>query len=500
MTTPYIAAQNFGETCGNVAETCGDDKNAVKEKRKKKKKKKERFVDAKPHKNALSPALTVQVTAPDLAATEAAMTAARTGMISSKRRSEVANASPVQTDESGGRVERKKVDGRNKRQNIQTESRLTESKKKRKKKSKNNADDEMEVDATKTLNIDENFDDEDDLHTSENLPTLEGILIPGTMDMVLVDKTGGVVYSASERTGDNDAHLKIGNWSKEGGIVLTASAAGVSDDDKRAKREHDGRDPAVATFPYPVDESDHCETPTTAYAHIKPLLRYFAGTATGTVPPSAAEIGSCSPCSLSIYDPYYCDGGSILRLSSLGFPNVQNFREDCYAAWSKPDYDARFDILVTNPPYSGDHVGRLVKFLASEKFGTRPWMMLVPQWVHKKPYFTEAFEGKGCGGVRRKQGPFYLVPQKRYVYLPPKGMRPKKDSETHKKSAPFVSMWFVWAGTSEATAQCYEWLVSNLKLLGLEGEVDVARSKSALRDLRRRGSGKAKLTPLLTDS
>jgi len=489
MTTPYIAGQNIVETCGNFAETCGDDNDAIKDKREKKKKKKKRFVVAETNKNALSPALTVQVTAPDLAATEAAMTAAamtlaRTGMISSKRRSVVAQASSVQTNKGGGRVEQKKVNGGNKRHKIQTESRLMEPEKKRKKKSKNNADGEMRVYATKTSSSDENFDDDDDLHTSENLPTLEGMLIPGTMVMVLVDKTGGVVYSASERTGDSDAYLKIGNWSKQGGIILTASAAGGSDDDERAKRE---------PFPYPVDESDHCETPTTAYAHIKPLLRYFADTVTGTVPPSAAEIGSCSPCSLSIYDPYYCDGGSVLRLSSLGFPNVQNVREDCYAAWSKPDYDARFDILVTNPPYSGDHVGRLVKFLASEKFGTRPWMMLVPQWVHKKLYFTEAFEEKGCGGVRRKQGPFYLVPQKRYVYLPPKGMRPKKDSETHKKSAPFVSMWFVWAGTSEATAQCYEWLVSNLKMLDLEGEVDVARSKSALRDLRRRGSGKAKL-------
>ena len=56
-----------------------------------------------------------------------------------------------------------------------------------------------------------------------------------------------------------------------------------------------------------------------------------------------------------IYDPYYCDGGVVRNLNSLGFPNIHNVKEDCYAIWQRQDLPS-FDILVTNPPYSGDHV------------------------------------------------------------------------------------------------------------------------------------------------
>ena len=31
--------------------------------------------------------------------------------------------------------------------------------------------------------------------------------------------------------------------------------------------------------------------------------------------------------------------------------------------------------------------------------------------------------------------------------MPPANFREKKESDTHKKSSPFVSMWYIWGGT-----------------------------------------------------
>lgn len=65
-------------------------------------------------------------------------------------------------------------------------------------------------------------------------------------------------------------------------------------------------------------ECDHCETSERAYADIVPLLAALA-----------REIGK-NPEELTIYDPYYCQGSTVARLTSLGFPNVYNRKEDFY--------------------------------------------------------------------------------------------------------------------------------------------------------------------------
>jgi hypothetical protein len=100
---------------------------------------------------------------------------------------------------------------------------------------------------------------------------------------------------------------------------------------------------------------------------------------------------------LRIYDPYYCNGAVQKNLASLGFPNVYNRKEDCYRIWkvglveststmpatgSDVNYPP-FDILVTNPPYSADHMEKLMLHLTStnSKFGSRPWFLLMPNWV-----------------------------------------------------------------------------------------------------------------------
>mmetsp|Transcript_2972 Transcript_2972/g.6059 ORF Transcript_2972/g.6059 Transcript_2972/m.6059 type:complete len:316 (-) Transcript_2972:1857-2804(-) len=217
--------------------------------------------------------------------------------------------------------------------------------------------------------------------------------------------------------------------------------------------------PIEQSFPYPTDADDHCESPKEAYENIQSFLLALR-------PDKQSKF--------RIYDPYYCDGAVVRNFAELGFPDVYNQKEDCYRVWAGQKLP-QFDLLVTNPPYSGDHIEKLMKFITSKAFGNRPWLLLLPNWVHKKDYFLTA---------TRNIHPFYIVPRKRYVYLPPKGFREAKKSDIHKKSSPFISMWYIWGGTKAVNDK----LLASFKgsKIARDGSCDMARSKSALRDLRRK--------------
>ena len=219
-------------------------------------------------------------------------------------------------------------------------------------------------------------------------------------------------------------------------------------------------------FPYPTDSNDHCETPEQAYRDVVSILKRISK--------KIAKVKKSKK--LKIYDPYYCNGGVIDKLSLLGYPKVHNEKVDCYSVWESgnlPD----FDVLVTNPPYSGDHIEKLIKFLSSKKFGNKPWMLLCPEFVHKKDYYTEL--------MTKKKRPLYIVPNKRYIYLPPRGFREKKASATHKKSSPFTSYWYIWGGSNEMTDMLAEFFQQHGG-----NDCKTARSKNELRELRRKNRKK----------
>ncbi|GMI43752.1 hypothetical protein TrCOL_g13546 [Triparma columacea] len=58
----------------------------------------------------------------------------------------------------------------------------------------------------------------------------------------------------------------------------------------------------------------------------------------------------------------------------------------------------------------------------------------------------------------------------------------KGSPTTHKKSSPFTSMWYCWGGSDGNNGR----LVRKAMEVARGGGIDVARSKSALRDLRRK--------------
>lgn len=206
-------------------------------------------------------------------------------------------------------------------------------------------------------------------------------------------------------------------------------ASNQSQKKKKKSKNKGGKAPAAPAvvepandYPYPVVPDDHCESPMEAYQDIEHFLIVIA-----------KSLGKTKE-SLRIFDPYFCEGSMKERLAAIGFPNVTNEKKDFYESIMSdtvPDYD----VLITNPPYSGSHMERLLQY-CNETNGTRPWFLLLPNYVYAKDYYTAIFERSKTGSK-----PFYVTPAngRRYLYSTPKGRRQEKSS---KYTSPFPTFWY----------------------------------------------------------
>ncbi|CAE8623268.1 unnamed protein product, partial [Polarella glacialis] len=172
----------------------------------------------------------------------------------------------------------------------------------------------------------------------------------------------------------------------------------ASADRKEAQQEIGEGD--VQTWPYEADDGDHFETSKEAYEDVAPLLRFAAR--------SQARAGGWAKqgaeARLRIYDPYFCSGRARVLLTDLGFPNVSHRRRDFYKDIADGTVP-RFDVLLTNPPYSGDHKERLLQFvldrqrLAADSAGDPaagvPFMLLLPSWTVGKAFFRSFLRDLG---------------------------------------------------------------------------------------------------------
>ena len=163
------------------------------------------------------------------------------------------------------------------------------------------------------------------------------------------------------------------------------------------------RDAHTASPRPPRDPADDCETPAVAYAHLAPLLTKLAQRLKKPV------------ADLRVWDPYHCAGGVISRLGALGFTHVVNDPElDFYDVVDGAAPPPPHDVLVTNPPFSGNHARALFQYLRSkdgEKGDATPFAVLAPEYVHRKAWYAPR------GGV------FYMVPESRYEFVAAGGGR-----------------------------------------------------------------------------
>lgn len=157
-----------------------------------------------------------------------------------------------------------------------------------------------------------------------------------------------------------------------------------------------------------VEYNDHFETPQQAYVDLLQVLIYVA-----------KDIGKALE-DVIIYDPYYCQGRVITLLQSLGFRNIINNNRDFYRDISSntiPEYD----ILVTNPPYSGEHKVKLLQYLQTID---RPYALLLPAYTATKSYWKDfiRFENQRRRNESRPgDAVIYLLPPSSYEYSHPEG-------------------------------------------------------------------------------
>eukprot|EP00796_Vickermania_ingenoplastis_P002495 gene2495-1555_t len=215
--------------------------------------------------------------------------------------------------------------------------------------------------------------------------------------------------------------------------------------------------------PFKANFNDHFETSSDAIGHIFCVVRELRD----LVRPSA-------PDRFSVYDPYYCSGAIAKIWERFGVSNFIHENRDFYADIESGSIPA-FDMLVTNPPFSDDHIQRLLKFLLDQD---KPWAFLAPEYIATKEWYKKTIEERCSpapvtlkGNIHAKKGeqtrpspcplppflsassamaaeshsvkkvplePFYVVPPGRYDFQHPLGVG---HDHSH-----FKSIWYVSCG------------------------------------------------------
>lgn len=127
-------------------------------------------------------------------------------------------------------------------------------------------------------------------------------------------------------------------------------------------------------FPFQANFNDHFETGIDALKDLLPSIRALRE----ATHPNNSE-------AFWIYDPYFCAGHVKERWATLGFPSVHHECRDFYDDVKK-NFGPNYDVLVTNPPYSADHIPRLFDILVTKR---KPFAVLVPDYVAKKPWYLD---------------------------------------------------------------------------------------------------------------
>ncbi|CAM9708250.1 unnamed protein product [Ectocarpus sp. 13 AM-2016] len=198
--------------------------------------------------------------------------------------------------------------------------------------------------------------------------------------------------------------------------------------------------------PFPTEYGDHFETPLQAYRDIEGALALLA------------KLLDKKRKHLRIWDPYYCAGRTPRLLGQLGFPKVEHSNQDFYKV-VREKRQPKHDVLITNPPYSGDHKKRCLEYCRASG---KPWFLLVPNYVATKDYYRLAVLGPAAGPGGE---PFYVVPENKYYFDHPEG--------TGHADSPFTGVWYVHCGSH--TEAVFEGTISQKR-----GGVSVLRSLDEL--------------------
>ncbi|CAM9367076.1 unnamed protein product [Scytosiphon promiscuus] len=206
-----------------------------------------------------------------------------------------------------------------------------------------------------------------------------------------------------------------GKKRRRGGGAPGASASLAGN---KRPRENVQRD-VSKHHPFPTEYGDHFETPLQAYRDIEGALGLLS------------KLLGKKRKHLRIWDPYYCAGRTPRLLGQLGFHKVEHSNQDFYKL-VREKRQPKHDVLITNPPYSGDHKKRCLEYCRASG---KPWFLLVPNYVATKDYYRLAVLGPAAGPGGE---PFYVVPETKYAFDHPEG--------TGHTDSPFTGVWYVHCG------------------------------------------------------
>lgn len=231
---------------------------------------------------------------------------------------------------------------------------------------------------------------------------------------------GGTGGTLSDRLNPDHSAYDSGLKARWKGLSKKTRQQIVAADAQRNQSIRDEGARNAALLPFTATEDDHCESPPEAYADLAATLDVVA-TALGR-----------TRASLRIYDPYYCSGAVARHLRALGFATIHNEREDFYEVLRSKSVPPH-DVVVTNPPYSADHVRRLFNFCVAN---AKSYCLLLPNYVCQRPEYNLVAPQ------------YYVCPRKRYNYWTPKAFRARDKTQGHvstlgHRTSPFASFWHV---------------------------------------------------------
>eukprot|EP01062_Namystynia_karyoxenos_P060549 TRINITY_DN52198_c0_g1_i1.p1 TRINITY_DN52198_c0_g1~~TRINITY_DN52198_c0_g1_i1.p1 ORF type:complete len:349 (+),score=74.13 TRINITY_DN52198_c0_g1_i1:60-1049(+) len=205
-------------------------------------------------------------------------------------------------------------------------------------------------------------------------------------------------------------------------------------------------------FAFRPSFEDHCGTPPSAYEHILPWLDAAAeGRGRGA---------------LTLYDPFWLDGGAQRALQGLGFAAVQR-NADFHAEVARGTWPAH-DCVVAGPPFTEYHCFGVVRWLLNK--APAPFFVLMPVWMWTaRPRMRALFSQ--CAAL-----PFFVVPEQRYRFSTPLELPRPEAREGRVPERRYIGFPCLWlcggcSGSWTAAAEAAAWV--------RDGDVMVAPSRGA---------------------
>jgi hypothetical protein len=236
---------------------------------------------------------------------------------------------------------------------------------------------------------------------------------------------------------------------------MHAPMAMMSKTHDKNKKQHP-RSWNPSNFPYETDYNDHFETPLVAYQDVQPIIDWIAASATASSGKSLDEsISTGAKNSLTLYDPYYCNGRTLSLLrDGLGYSQVIHERRDFYRD-IRHNQVPRHDLFITNPPYSDQHKIQCLQFCFQQlRTNHIPFLLLMPAYVATKSYYRNCLlqQQQHASSSSSFSDVVYLIPQQSYRYEHPE--------HTGKDTSPFDSLWFCGIGQHRVEALQNYWLTT----------------------------------------